>query len=328
MPSKMAHCLDYVINALLELPQPSFFRTHINPYLARTNLLTTDILDNLHSIVFISIFYHIVYLIGKYIIFPPFVSLKLKWDQQDQEKQEAIAGKKNDNKTPHHHHHHKKRYNALVIQSSIHLISLLQSIVVLYLSFDFLLCPERSSEPYQTSESRIFGSNRETQVICIYAIGYFLWDTIISLFYSSTAFVLHGIISTVVFTIGLKPYIQYYAPVFLMFELSNPFLNFRWFGIKLFPSNSKIGDTFLLINNLILMIMFFFARIAWGWFQIGKLIYDYYQVRNDPSFLFWDSAIIVSGNFVLDILNVIWFSTMVSVAFKVLKQGSKAAKSN
>lgn len=74
------------------------------------------------------------------------------------------------------------------------------------------------------------------------------------------------------------------------------------------------------------MVVFFAARIAWGWFQIGKLCYDFYQVRNEPGFLVFDTIVILAGNFVLDILNVIWFSTMVSVAAKVLKKGESVDK--
>lgn len=49
-------------------------------------------------------------------------------------------------------------------------------------------------------------------------------------------------------------------------------------------------------------------------------------MRNEPGFLVFDTIVILAGNFVLDILNVIWFSTMVSVAAKVLKKGESVDK--
>lgn len=77
----------------------------------------------------------------------------------------------------------------------------------------------------------------------------------------------------------------------------------------------------LLLNNMALMIIFFVARIAWGWYQIGKLSYDFFQMRNEPGFAVFDTIVILTGNFVLDVLNLIWFSTMVSIAAKIFKKG-------
>lgn len=315
------HCLQEKMDVLLSLPQPELFKTTVIPFLANRNIIKSEaILSNLHSIFYVAIFYHIWFLFGKWILFPPLVKWKLDYDQKHNVKKDEKTTSERQAE------HYKKKYTSLINQSSVHLISLLQSIVVLYYSLKFLLDPKASAEPYQTSHSRVFTENRDTQVICIFAIGYFVWDIYISTMYSTFPFVVHGIISTVVFCIGLKPYIQYYAPVFLMFELSNPSLNFRWFGIKFLPQKSKFCSLLLLLNNLTLMVVFFAARIAWGWFQIGKLCYDFYQVRNEPGFLVFDTIVILAGNFVLDILNVIWFSTMVSVAAKVLKKGESVDK--
>ncbi|QID88523.1 hypothetical protein GRS66_011242 [Saccharomyces pastorianus] len=309
------------MNVLLTLPQPELFKTTVIPCLVKHNLIKSEaILSNLHSVFYVAIFYHIWFLFGKWILFPPLVRWKLNYDQ--------VHGEKKDEKVSPERQaqHYKKKSTSLINQSSVHLISLLQSIVVLYYSLKFLLDPKASAEPYQTSHSRVFAETRDTQVICIFAIGYFVWDIYISTMYSTFPFVVHGIISTVVFCIGLKPYIQYYAPVFLMFELSNPSLNFRWFGIKFLPHKSKFCSLMLLLNNMALMVIFFVARIAWGWYQIGKLSYDFYQVRNEPGFAVFDTIVILAGNFVLDVLNVIWFSTMVSVAAKVFKKGKAEDK--
>lgn len=311
------------MDCLLELPQPVIFKTYVLDVLQSNNLVSSPaILNNLHSIIYVALFYHMWFLIAKYIIFPPFVKLKMQWDQEEEKNTSAKTRKHK----LHKHQSPKKRYNSLVIQCSIHFISLLQCVFVLYPSLSILLNPAKSSEIFYDSEARVFGTTRDTEVVCIFAIGYFLWDSVISMFYSSIAFVLHGIVSAAVYFIGLKPYIQYYAPVFMMFELSNPFLNFRWFGIKLLPSNNKFIDYLLLFNNLLLMIIFFLARIVYGWFQIGMIVYDYYTVRNDPRFILFDSVVIVGGNLILDVLNAIWLSTMVKVAIKLLKGEKKADK--
>lgn len=279
-------------------------------------------IENLHSVVYVALFYHLCYVLSKWYLFPPAINWRLSRE----------AGlQKNTSR-------YSRRYNALAIQSGIHLVSLLQTIVVLYLSLRFLTRDDAVTG-FHTARDRVFGYTRETEVVCIYACGYFLWDAVISLLYSTPAFFLHGLISLVVFMIGLTPYISYYAPVFLMFELSNPFLNIRWFGLKYLdsegeaasnaeanveehethPSRSqKFAKMFLLLNNLVFMIVFFLSRIVWGWYQIIRLCMDFWAVRHESGFKLCETAVIVVGNLVLDVLNAIWFSTMVTVAIKVM----------
>ncbi|GMG40080.1 unnamed protein product [Ambrosiozyma monospora] len=152
------------------------------------------------------------------------------------------------------------------------------------------------------------------------ALSYFIWDTLISLFYVGyfgVGFLVHGIVSTIVFTIGVfHPYIHYYCPLFLLFEISTPFLNVRWVGLKF----DVLSESFKLVNNAILMLIFFFVRICWGWYQVVQLGKDFYNARENPKFTLAGALFILSCNFVLDILNVFWFSKMLTVAINTLKQ--------
>ncbi|QLQ80218.1 hypothetical protein HG537_0D02190 [Torulaspora globosa] len=293
--------LSWLKNFLLELPSFSLLQTHVVPFLMERNWIESQsILSNLHSIIYVALFYQVCFLLGKWVIFPPAAHLM--------------------------HPEDSYRRRKLVNQSSVHFVSFVQSIVILYVSFECLLSSNYQSE-YGTATDRIFTSHRDTEIVCVFAIGYFLWDIYISVFYSTLPFVLHAVVSTLVFCIGLKPYIQYYAPVFLLFELSNPFLNIRWFAVRYFRRNSPLLNCLQTLNNLILLLMFFSARICWGWFQIGKLVYDFYQVHQDPRFLTLETSIIVIGNLVLDVLNLVWFSTMISIAFKTItKKRTPATK--
>ncbi|KAL3233837.1 hypothetical protein RNJ44_03877 [Nakaseomyces bracarensis] len=292
-----------LLESSLEIPSPQWFQDYVVVFLKEHNIVSSEaILENLHSVLYVALAYQLWYLLALKFLFPPFTKWRL-----------------NHSKNP----DDKKKAKSLNIQAAIHFVSLLQSLVVVYLSLVFLGNKEKAVIPYQDVESRIFGRCRDTEVITIYAIGYFVWDMYISAMHSTLPFVLHGIISTAVFVIGLKPYIQYYAPVFLMFELSNPFLNFRWFGLKYLPTENRICGIFLLVNNLVLLFLFFGARIAWGWYQIGRLTWDFYTVRHDDRFLLLDSTIIVGGNLILDILNAVWFSTMLSVAINTIKRKPK-----
>lgn len=71
------------MDVLLSLPQPELFKTTVIPFLANRNIIKSEaILSNLHSIFYVAIFYHIWFLFGKWILFPPLVKWKLDYDQK------------------------------------------------------------------------------------------------------------------------------------------------------------------------------------------------------------------------------------------------------
>lgn len=310
--------MKFLVDFLVGLPTTPLVGDYLIPWIVERNIIDSEsILANLHTIVYVILFYHAVYLFGSWILFPPLAELKVSYDERNakDEKTRSHLIKK-----------HKGKVNQLAIQSSIHLISFLQTLVVLYLSFAFFSNREVSNaEAYPDSDSRIFGEVRETQLVCLFGVSYFIWDMFISAVHSTFAFFIHGVVSTGAYYIGMKPYLQYYAPVFLMMELSNPSLNIRWFLMKYFPKEHKISKFVLFVNNLILMIIFFFVRICWGWYSTIMLIADFYNVRNDPRFRFVDTIIVVTCNLTIDCLNIVWFSMMVSTAV-VLIRGDKKNK--
>lgn len=313
-----------LVDSLLAIPAPPGWETLVTGKLQSSGLVASEaLLGNLHSILYITAFYQTVFVLGARVLLPRVCDWRigLKLEEERDLKVE-------------HKYSRAQRARSLAEQASMHLVSFLQSLIVLDLSIAFLASPERSGAvPYPDASSRIFGEARETQVVCIFAIGYFIWDALISMAYSTLPFVMHGVVSTSVYLIGIKPYLQWYAPVFLIFELSNPFLNFRWFGTKFLPPQSqcngkgknllKLLRQLLQVNNLVFLVTFFAGRIAWGWYQIGALCWDFYLVSGDARFLPFDTGVIVAGNLVLDVLNAIWFKTMLGVAIKTIA-GKKA----
>ncbi|KAM3162575.1 TLC domain-containing protein [Lachancea thermotolerans] len=295
--------MDAAVHFLMGLEPPSKFPIH---WLTRYGIITSpNILAHLHSVLYVALAYHAVFLASKWVLFPPLVRRRLA----------------------HSKDHSRRGRQGLVNQAALHFVSLVQSFVILYLCLSYWRTHGRGSS-HPTAEQRVFRQERDTDTVCVFAIGYFVWDALISMVYSSAPFVLHGVVSAVMFLIGLKPYIQFYAPAFLLFELSNPFLNVRWFGIKFFPQLSDHNTTraaralnvFQLANNVALVLVFFGARIVWGWCQIFHLCRDFWQMRHDPRFLPLETLTIVSGNFVLDVLNVVWFSQMLLVAKRILSR--------
>ena len=298
----------------MSIPPHPYFSKYALPALENSGLVSSRlILSRAHTVVNIALGYHVLFVISQWLIFPLFARYRLSWEEE----LDKNSGR------------YKKKYTDLVNQSAVRLVSLIQALIVLYLSFNAIVANKTATHP--SAADRIFKVDEWNVTVCVFAIGYFLWDIYISLLYSTFPFVLHGLISTVVYAIGLKPYINYYAAIFLVFELSNPFLNIRWFGIKYLPQVSedcqtlaaKFCNVFQLVNNIVLIVMFFLARICWGFYQFYQLCSDFYAVRDSPGFLPVETAIIVVGNLCLDVLNLTWLSTMLSVAFRIIKKGGK-----
>lgn len=304
--------MDWLVRYIVNLPQLSFFSTKLIPFFEEYDIISSSIIIRyLHTIFYVSIFYHVCFLFGRQVVFPPLIKWRYSWDG-------SIGSNK------------QQKYYSLLNQSAIHWVSFIQSIIILNLCFRSVF-NHRSTD--SSPESRIFNATSDNLVICVFALGYFIWDTVICLYYLNILFVLHGIVSAIMFTIGLKPYINYYAPIFLLFELSSPFLNIRWFGIKYLPQSTeknqdcwkiKISNVFQLINNLLLITSFFLSRIVWGWWNKVNLISDFIRVKDDPRFLLIESLVIIGGNFVLNFLNIVWLLKMITIAKKVLLQHKKS----
>jgi hypothetical protein len=60
---------------------------------------------------------------------------------------------------------------------------------------------------------------------------------------------------------GLRPFLMYYGPRVLMFELSTPFLNLNYW----FDKYGMTGSKAQLVNGVLLLASFAGARIVWGW---------------------------------------------------------------
>ena len=143
-----------------------------------------------------------------------------------------------------------------------------------------------------------------------------------------------------------RPYIYFSAPIFLLYELSSPFLNIHWFCDKL----DLTGSTLQAINGVFLVGTFFGCRIVWGiWNSIlvfadmynlvmaghtnfarqvprGKIMTystkELLEISKDPVkqldafnheryIPLWIPLIYLASNLVLNSLNVYWFGKMI-----------------
>lgn len=197
------------------------------------------------------------------------------------------------------------------IDTNVHVVSFIQSVLIM------LLIPPLLGDPVLKND-RVFGYTPYAGLVATLALGYFIWDASISLVYVKmfgVPFLIHGVVSAVMYYIGLGPFILYYSAIFILFEASTPFLNLRWFGLKfpgLFPS------WFRFANNAILILIFFFIRICYGWYQAFNLTVDFISNRSDPRFNLWGAVLIFLGNSTINALNIYWFYRMTKVAYAII----------
>lgn len=70
-----------------------------------------------------------------------------------------------------------------------------------------------------------------------------------------------------------RPFVNFYGPIFILYELSSPFLNIHWFCDKL----ALTGSIYQLINGIILMTTFFLCRLVWGALNSYWVFADMYR---------------------------------------------------
>ncbi|KAI8848331.1 TLC domain-containing protein [Chytridium lagenaria] len=150
-------------------------------------------------------------------------------------------------------------------------------------------------------KDRVFGYKPFAGNVYAVTCGYFIWDTCYSIYEGNAGFITHGIACLIVYTFSFRPFLQYYGAVFLMFELSTPFLN--------------------LINGLILLAMFFVVRLCFGFYSSFNFFLSI--AENFDRIPLYLTAIYCTANVVLNSLNVLWFYKMILSVMKRFKPKPK-----
>lgn len=140
---------------------------------------------------------------------------------------------------------------------------------------------------------------------------------------------------------------NWYAPVFILFELSSPFLNIHWFCDKLKLTGGKIQ----LVNGMVLLGTFFSARIVWGVYNSVMVFKDIFGAYANPppatgmdmllvqdalvdakvvshpyegmEVPLWLAAVYLGSNLTLNGLNFWWFSRMIVTVASRFKSPEK-----
>lgn len=166
---------------------------------------------------------------------------------------------------------------------------------------------------------RVWGYTGLIGMVQAFGAGYFLWDLMVSAQYLNIfgpGFLTHAVCALCVFSLGFRPFVNYYAPNFLLYELSSPFLNFHWFMDKL----EMTGSLLQLINGICLLVVFFSCRLIYGTYSSFHVNYDIYQAwKAPPSDIVaqgrdvpvWLALSYVTSNLILHFLNFYWFGKMI-----------------
>lgn len=79
-----------------------------------------------------------------------------------------------------------------------------------------------------------------------------------------------------------RPFVNFYGPIFILYELSTPFLNIHWFLDKL----QLTGSNYQWINGILLITVFFFSRIVWGLLNSYFVTMDVLTAWNNGSIIY------------------------------------------
>jgi hypothetical protein len=128
-----------------------------------------------------------------------------------------------------------------------------------------------------------------------------------------------------------RPFVNFYGPTFILYELSSPFLNIHWFCDKLNLTGTKIQ----FYNGIMLLVTFFSCRLVWGTYQSVRVFSDVYNaltydpatIKDEPhsdlmgfagvrAIPLWLPACYLLSNLTLNGLNWYWFGKMIETLRK------------
>jgi hypothetical protein len=250
------------------------------------------------------------------------------------------------------------------INWDVHVVSFVQSVLICTLAL-WVMWTDKERYEMDTKE-RVYGYTGAAGLIQAFAAGYFLWDLVVTA-QNVQAFgigmLFHAICALCVFSLGFvsatsqvwvgeywpwpqRPFVNFYAPTFILYELSSPFLNIHWFCDKL----NKTGSTLQFVNGIILLATFFSCRLCWGTYNSIRVFADVYRAYTagavtltDPdtgklsnttvvgnagfkhdilrfadgqTVPLWLAAAYLASNLTLNGLNWFWFSKMIATLRK------------
>jgi len=166
-----------------------------------------------------------------------------------------------------------------------------------------------------------FGFTQMSNDLCCFAAGYFLWDLFMCIVYFKDygiGFTLHAIFCLYTYLVHLIPIFQWYGMVFLLFELSTPFINLAWMMDKAGVKNAAVIKG----NFALAVLTFFFVRIIFGTCMLARAwmtLVDF-SIEGIPGFV---RATCMFVGPLLGTLNFYWFYMIIQFALRQSKAPKK-----
>ena len=163
-----------------------------------------------------------------------------------------------------------------------------------------------------------FGTSDRARLVMSAATGFFIWDVVFCVCAQQGApYVLHAAIALFVYSHALQPFQQRWACFFICWEMSTPLLNLRTQLLACRMSHTK---TFA-VANVTFAVAFLLVRwvfgiplsIAW-WMDCLRVLRE-----ADPRLKPYVVYVTVTGNMLLNCLNLIWGAKIVGGVLKLLR---------
>jgi hypothetical protein len=221
-------------------PAPAWLQSFVKPFALRLNSPTLT--EHIHEVLLAFAFYQFIHS-----VLAPWLSPRL---------------------FPKHYPNFNRRTK---VNWDVHVVSLVQSVLINAAAL-WVMFADQERQSMSAGE-RVFGYTGACGLIQALAVGYFLYDLIVSIVYVrifGIGLLFHAISALWVFSLGFRPFLNFYAPVFILYELSSPFLNIHWFLDKVKMTGSRAQW----YNGMMLLFVFFSCRLVWGTWQSAVVYRD------------------------------------------------------
>ncbi|KAI8469864.1 MAG: TLC domain-containing protein [Monoraphidium minutum] len=182
---------------------------------------------------------------------------------------------------------------------------------------------------FYSGTSRLLASSDFSTLVMAISAGYFAYDTlecIVRYEHEGPEFLLHGVFCFIVFsTLTAIGRMHWFGAGFLMWELSTPFMHFRWVLYKI----ARDKTTLYVVNGVMGLATFFLCRICWG--PVLSLLYwkDSLEMMAGPQAGLLPAPLVWVYRFctlVMNGLNLFWFQKMVKLALDGAARGARKKK--
>ncbi|KAJ9091870.1 hypothetical protein QFC21_007068 [Naganishia friedmannii] len=192
------------------------------------------------------------------------------------------------------------------LEWSSRVVALAHSLLILPMAFSTYNDPQLRQDP-------IFGYNPRVGEVLAFTCGYFIWDTVDSTFNSSAGFVVHAVACLAVFGFSFEKFgIDKKVPALSM--VNDLLFVLAFFFARILGGSKDVSNLVPHNANVPLLILLVFGGQSFVFFR--EMIKQWNQI---PTFLF---LVYGTGNLALNGLNWLWFSKIVKRTIRTLGGGS------